>query len=285
VLIPVTLGIAVQAVPRFNPALVLRTIRDRKVTLLIAIPSMYAALLRTKSASREHFSNVSLAISGGEPLPDAVRAGFAERFGVELLEGYGLTETSPVVAVSSNRFHRNGTVGKPIPNVEIRFEDDSGNPIDGKTDGEIFVRGPGVMKGYYNKVAQTRDVLDGEGWFRTGDIGRFDADGFLSITGRAKEMLIVGGENVFAREIETALESHDQVVQAAVIGVPDPLRGEVPVAFVIPREVDSVDEAQLRSFVKQSLAGFKIPRRVIIRSELPTGPTGKILKRKLRELL
>ena len=163
-------------------------------------------------------------------------------------------------------------------------------PADGKDlpaahDGEILVRGPGVMKGYYHQPEETQRVLDAEGWFHTGDVGRLDAEGFLAITGRAKEMLIVGGENVFPREIEAVLESHEAVLQAAVIGQSDDLRGETPVAFVMPRKGAEVTEADLRNFAKLSLAGFKVPRRVIIREDLPAGPTGKILKRKLRELL
>jgi long-chain acyl-CoA synthetase len=141
------------------------------------------------------------------------------------------------------------------------------------------------MKGYYRKPNETRQVLDADGWFHTGDVGQLDADGFLSITGRSKEMLIIGGENVFPREIEAVLESHESVLQAAVIGIPDDLRGEVPVAFVIPVHRAHVEEQQLKNHAKQSLAGFKVPRRIEIREDLPAGPTGKILKRRLHELL
>jgi long-chain acyl-CoA synthetase len=176
-------------------------------------------------------------------------------------------------------------VGKTIRNVEVRIVGPDGQEMPIGKDGEILIRGPGVMKGYYRKPEETRRVLDDDGWFHTGDIGNLDGDGFLYITGRAKEMLIIGGENVFPREIEAVLEAHDAVLQAAVIGVPDEMRGEAPVAFVIPVEGARVDEQDLRNFAKQSLAGFKIPKRVEIRSDLPIGPTGKILKRRLRELL
>ena len=141
------------------------------------------------------------------------------------------------------------------------------------------------MKGYYRRPEETRRVVDADGWFATGDIGNIDEEGYLSITGRAKDMLIIGGENVFPREIEAALESHKDVLQAAVIGIPDELRGEAPVAFVIPRPGADIAEQPLRSHVKKLLAGYKTPRSIEICAELPTGPTGKILKRALRERL
>ena len=285
VLVPTFLGASVYSLPRFNPLGAIHAVRDHGITVMMAIPSMYAAMLRTKSATSDSFGNVHLAITGGEPLPDSVREFFQTRFGVHLRQGYGLTETSPVVAVSTHAATRDGTVGKPIAHVQLRIVDADGKNLPVAQDGEILVRGPGVMKGYYHQPEETQRVLDADGWFHTGDVGRLDADGFLAITGRAKEMLIVGGENVFPREIEAVLESHEAVLQAAVIGQPDDLRGETPVAFVMPRKGAEVTEADLRNFAKLSLAGFKVPRRVIISEDLPAGPTGKILKRKLRELL
>ena len=284
VLVPTILGATVHAIPRFSPVGVVRTVAEKGITVMLAIPSMYAAVLKTKSAKAEDFRSVRLAVSGGEPLSDSVRLGFQDRFGVTLRQGYGLTETSPVVAACSVEASRDGTVGKPIRHVELRLVDAEGREVAPGQDGEIFVRGPGVMKGYYNKPEETAKVLDADGWFCTGDIGRID-DGFLSITGRAKEMLIIGGENVFPREIEAVLETCEGVLQCAVIGMPDDMRGEVPVAFVLPQHGATVDEQALRSRAKDSLAGFKVPRRVVIRENLPTGPTGKILKRRLKELL
>lgn len=285
VLMPVQLGASVFAIPRFNAVAVIRAVAERKATLLIAIPSMYAAMLRTKSATREMFESVTQAVSGGEPLPPSVRDGFADRFGVSLWEGYGLTETAPVLCVGTHAAHRDGTVGKPIPHVELRITDDEGRPCEAGTEGAIHARGPGIMKGYYRQPEATGEVLDRDGWFATGDIGAIDGDGFLSITGRAKEMLIIGGENVFPREIESVLEQHHGVLQAAVIGIPDELRGEAPVAFVLPVEGAEISEPELRSFAKKSLAGFKVPKRISVRSDLPVTATGKILKRSLKGLL
>jgi len=285
VLIPVTLRASVFAIPRFSPVAVVHAVHDRGISVMLAVPSMYRAILGTKSARREDFANLKLAVSGGEPLPDSVRVAFDERFGVTIRQGYGLTETSPVVSVCTLDAYKPGTVGRVIPNVELRIVDADGQPLPQGQDGEILVRGPGVMKGYYNKPEQTRAVLSEEGWFTTGDIGHIDVEGFLSITGRAKDMLIIGGENVFPREIEAVLESHEGVIQAAVIGIPDEMRGEAPVAFVLPERDIALDEQSLRNHARTTLAGYKVPRRVIIRDDLPLGPTGKILKRKLRELL
>ena len=285
VLVPVLLDATVHAVPRFSPMAVVKRAAAKRATVILGIPSMYAAVLRTKSAKRDTFSSVRLAVSGAEPLADSIRIGFQERFGLTIREGYGLTETSPVVSACSVEEHRDGTLGRPIRNVEVRIVDTDGRVLPSGQDGEILIRGPGVMKGYYRRPEETRQVIDKDGWFRTGDIGRLDDDGFLAITGRAKEMLIIGGENVFPREIEAVLESHDTVLQAAVIGLPDESRGEMPVAFVTPKHGMTVTEQELRQHARRSLAGYKVPRQIQVREDLPTGPTGKILKRRLRELL
>jgi long-chain acyl-CoA synthetase len=284
VLIPVVNGMTVYAIPRFSPVAVVKTVAAKNISVIAAIPSLYAAILKAKSASRESLSSIGLAISAGEPLPDSVRIGFQERFGITLRQGYGLTETSPVVSVCSLDVHRDGTVGRPIRNVEVRIVDSEGRDLPTGEEGEILVRGPCVMKGYYRKPEETRRAIDAEGWFRTGDLGRFDKDGYLTITGRVKEMLIVGGENVYPREIEAALETHEAVLQAAVIGLPHGSRGEVPVAFVIPKPGAKVTELELRNHARQLLAGFKVPRQIYVTEDLPKSPTGKVLKRRLREL-
>ena len=197
----------------------------------------------------------------------------------------GMDWNFSVVSACSVKAYKQSTVGQPIRHVGVRIVDPQGRDLSTGEDGEILVRGPNLRKGNYRKAEETRRVIDENGWFHTGDIGHLDADGFLSITGRAKEMLIIGGENVFPREIEAVLEAHEAVLQAAVIGVPSELRGEAPIAFVIPKKDMQTTEEALRAFARQRLAGFKTPRRIIIRDDLPTGPTGKILKRKLHELL
>ncbi len=290
VLIPVVRQIAAHMIPRFNPAAVLRAIAEFSPNIMMAIPSMYGALMRTKSADPNALKHFRLLISGGEPLPDVIADGFRDRFGVELLEGYGLTETSPVISLNTPQCNKRGSVGKPLASVTVRIVDPDAHDLPTGQDGEIVVRGPSVMRGYRNRPDATAAVLT-DGWFRTGDIGQVDEDGFLFITGRVKDMMIVGGENVFPREIESVLEQHPHVEEAAVIGVPDASRGEVPLAFVLLRTLDEGEptfddpEIALRSFARKHLAGYKVPRQIRVVEDLPRGPTGKVQKHKLREQL
>ena len=251
----------------------------------LAVPSMWAALLRTKSADTATFRTVKIAVSGGEPLPASVRNGFRERFGMHLYEGYGLTETSPIISTCLPRADRPGSVGRPIRNVEVKIAGENGESLPAGRDGEVLVKTPGMMLGYRQRPEETAAVITPDGWFRTGDIGHLDEDGYLKLTGRSKELLIIGGENVFPGEIEAVLAQHPKVLEAAVIGVADETRGEAPVAFVTPVDNEEVTEDELRQFSRQSLAGFKVPKRVYIRADLPRGPTGKILKRRLKGLL
>ncbi|MCH8148743.1 MAG: AMP-binding protein, partial [Planctomycetes bacterium] len=248
---------------------------------IIKIASHRIGTIEVETAFLRHPAVAEAGVTGR---PDELRGEVISAF-VALREGYGLTETSPVIAAGSPDHYKVGTVGKTVPNTEIRIVAEDGTALPATQNGEILVRGPGVMKGYYRRPEETDRVIDAEGWFTTGDIGNLDDEGFLSITGRAKEMLIIGGENVFPREIEAALESHADVLQAAVIGIPDELRGEAPVAFVIPRPGADISKQLLRNHVKKLLAGFKTPKRIEICAELPTGPTGKILKRALRDRL
>ncbi len=284
-LLPIWQGMSVHYLPRFNPAAAVKAIADRRVSIFLAIPSMYAAMQRVKRAAAEHFASMYLAISGGEPLPAEVARAYREEFGVQLDEGYGLTETSPVVSLNLPWQCRPGTVGRTIPNCQVRIVNPAGQILDRDHDGEILVRGPGVMKGYFGRPQETAAVLDADGWFHTGDQGRLDADGFLSITGRLKEMMIIGGENVFPGEIEAVLTQHPAVQEGSVIGVPDAGRGEVAVAFVILKEGAAARETELRHFCREHLASMKVPRQVLICESLPRGPTGKILKRALPDLL
>ncbi len=283
-IIPIVLGGSSHCVPRFQPSAVVRAMTEEKPSIFMAIPSMYAALLRMKSAPADTYSGLYLAITGGEPLHATVADGFRNRFEVELLQGYGLTETSPVVSLNLPWANRPGTIGLPIRNVEIRIANDAGEDAGPGVDGEIWIRGPGVMRGYHNRPDLTAAAIAGDGWFRTGDMGSRDRDGYTTITGRIKDMMIVGGENVFPGEIEAVLLEHPAVTEAAVIGVPDSSRGEVPVAFVVCGTGDHKipSEAELRGLVRTRLAGFKVPRAIRVAADLPRGPTGKINKSQLR---
>ena len=285
VIAPVVLGSSAYCIPRFSATAVAQAIREQRISIFMAIPSMFGAILRLKSAPDDLMKDVYLLVSGGEPLPETIATGFRERFGVELLQGYGLTETSPVCTIELPWARQPGSIGRPIRNVSVRIVDSDGRDLAPGGVGEIWVKGPNVMKGYYHDPEATRRALEPDGWFKTGDCGRRDAEGFVTITGRLKEMLIIGGENVFPREIEVVLERHPAVAEAVVIGAPDPSRGQVPVAFVTCKEGASAGDVELREFARRNLAGYKVPRRVRIEPDLPRSPTGKVLKRKLAELL
>jgi long-chain acyl-CoA synthetase len=267
---PLLLGAEVTYLPRFTPDRAATTIAERRVTLFVAVPGMFGLLARGKF-SDDALQSLAMPVCGGEALPSSIREAYRQRFGQNLFEGYGLTETSPVVAVNMPGEHRPGTVGRVVPGTEVRIAGE---------EQEVQVRGPGVMTGYHNRPEETAAVFTSDGWFRTGDMGNLDADGFLSITGRIKELIIRGGEKVMPREVEEVLCQCPGVVEAAVLGEPDGDRGEAVVAFVVPGDPLPTPEA-LRDFCRSHLADFKVPRRFTIARDLPRGPTGKVLKRAL----
>jgi long-chain acyl-CoA synthetase len=301
---PLIVGATGYYLPRFSPATIAALIAEKQIRVFMAIASMWAALAMLKNAAADTFRSLRLAVSGGEPLPERVARAFRQRFDVTILEGYGLTESSPVATLNTPAAHRDRSVGRPIPGVDISIVDEEGRNLPPGRDGEIVIRGHCVMKEYRNKPRETAAAIR-DGGLHTGDMGRVDPDGFVYITGRIKEMMIVGGENVFPIEIESALLEHPAVAEVAVIGVRDDVRGETPVAFVILKEgaaaLDRGDpataakksadvsakegaatmEVELRNFCRDRLAGYKVPRQVFIRTDLPRGPTGKILKRAL----
>ena len=280
-LLPLALGGRVTYTARFMPKRILDLAREHRPTIFIGIPSMYNALRLAKSAKAEDFASIRLAVAGGEPLPDAVSDGFHDVFGLRICEGYGLTETAPVANVCRPEEYRAHSVGKALPNIEERIVGEDGTILGPDQDGEIRIKGPNVMPGYFKRPEETAAAFDEEGFFRTGDMGRMAADGHLSITGRIKEMLIIGGENVFPREIEEVLDRHPSVKASAVIGVPDTSRGELPVAFVELVDDATFDEAAIRSFCRNEIAQFKVPREIRLLEALPRNPTGKIQRRQL----
>lgn len=285
-LLPLTAGFKAVFTARFIPAKIVRLFREHRPTVFVGIPSMYNALLHAKDAKPEDFARCKYLVSGGEPLPDAVFNGFREKFGVTINEGYGLTETSPVTNWCRPHEFRRRSVGQPLPAMQQTIVDiDSGRALGPNADGEIRMRGPNVMRGYFNRPDENARAFDERGRFRTGDIGRFDDDGHLFITGRLKEMLIIGGENVFPREIEEVLSAHPSVKDSGVVGRPDPSRGEVPVAFVELKEGQTLDEREARSFCRQRLAGYKVPDEIRVLEALPRNPTGKVMRRELKKLL
>jgi long-chain acyl-CoA synthetase len=270
---------------RFDPASVLDAFAREQVGLWIGVPTMYWALLQhAKSGADVAHAAASLRVcaSGGAPLPVEVLHQFEATFGVRVLEGYGLSETSPVVAFNQlQRPSKPGTVGLPIFGVDVRCLDEHDNPLPPGERGEVVVRGPNVMKGYFARPEATAEAIRG-GWFRTGDIGQFDADGYLSIVDRKKDMILRGGFNVYPREIEDVLMTHPAVGQVAVVGVPDERLGEEIKAYVVRKTGATVTPDELVAWCREQMASFKYPRIMEFRDSLPVSATGKILKRELR---
>ncbi len=286
VLAPIQLSALTVYLARFNPTAVMNAIREHQLSLLFAVPSMYGALLHMKNASADDFKNIYAAISGGEPLPEATRERFKQRFETPLYEGYGLTETTGVIAVNVPQSAKPGSVGRLLPGASARFVDDDGKDMPAGEPGEIWLKGPEVMKGYYNLPKETAEVLTGDGYFKTGDIGKMDADGYVYITGRKKELIIIAGEKASPREIEDMLLRHPAVQDAAVIGKKDPSRGEIVVAFILIRDGMTVTPEELKDHCRnEALAQWKIPREIVFVKDLPRSPTGKVLKRVLAEQL
>ncbi|RMD63651.1 MAG: long-chain fatty acid--CoA ligase [Planctomycetota bacterium] len=283
-MLPLALQLRVVFATRFQPARIVELIQRERPTVFVAIPSMYNALLAVKKASAKDLASLRLCVSGGEPLPRDVAERFERRFSCVISEGYGLTETAPVTNLCRPSDQAPGSVGPPLPCVQERIADpETGRTLPANEEGEVRIKGPNVMRGYFHREQETREAFDERGFFRTGDMGRFDERGNLYITGRIKEMLIIGGENVFPREIEEVLNRHPAVVASGVVGMADAMRGEVPVAFV---ELGAeTTEAELRAWCKERLAGYKVPREIIVVDELPRSPTGKILRRALQEAL
>jgi long-chain acyl-CoA synthetase len=278
-LLPLLTGSKMVLVDRFQPLKVLGLIQEHKISVFLAIPSMYRVLAATDG--NFDLSSVRFPISGGEPMAVAIAEAFEKRFNVPIYEGYGQTEAAPVVTLNRPGAHKPGTIGPPLPGVEVAIWDDQNRVLQPGEVGEIMVRGRNVMQGYHHLPEETEKTIT-NGWLHTGDLGKLDNDGFVMITGRKKDLIISAGENIYPREIEEALSQHPKVKEVAVIGVKDEVRGEVPKAFVIVREGMNLDEKELRHFCRESLANYKVPKYFELVADLPRSPTGKILKRMLK---
>jgi long-chain acyl-CoA synthetase len=270
-------------IPRFDGGKALEIIARDRVTVFEGVPTMYAAMLHHPSAADADTSTLEVCVSGGAAMPVELMRAFEEQFGCQILEGYGLSETSPVASFNRrDRARKPGSIGLPIEGVEMRVVDADGNEVPHGEVGEIAIRGHNVMKGYWHRPEATAEAIDADGWFRTGDMGRVDADGFFFIVDRKKELVIRGGYNVYPREVEEVLYEHPGVREAAVIGIPhDELGEEVAAAIALKDGADCTAD-DVRAFVKERVAAYKYPRHVWLVDELPKGPTGKILKREIR---
>ncbi len=272
--------------PRFDAGLALAQMEQERVTFFAGVPTMYHALLTCESADRFDLAgiaaNLRVAVSGGAPLPGEVLRRFEDRFAVPILEGYGLSETSPIATFNRIGLPRKaGSIGVPAWGIEVRVVADDGSDADTGKNGEILIRGHNVMKGYLGRPAATAEAIDSMGWFRTGDIGSRDADGYLYIVDRKKDMIIRGGFNVYPRELEEVLLTHPEVSLAAVVGVPHDVYGEEVKAFVVRVPGATITEPELIAWCKQTMAAYKYPRIVEFSDHLPMTATGKILKREL----
>lgn len=269
----VAAGACLTLIPRFDPAKALSIVQRDGVTVFEGVPTMFAAMLH--SDKRPETVSLRLCVSGGAAMPAEVMRGFEETFACMVLEGYGLSETSPVASFNHRGMERKpGSIGMPVAGIEMKLIEPSDDGV-----GEIAIRGHNVMKGYWNRPEATAAAIDDDGWFHTGDLARIDDDGYYFIVDRSKDMIIRGGYNVYPREIEEVLYEHPAVREAAVVGIPDDLLGEEVGAAVALVPGEKVDAAAIRDFVRQRVAGYKYPRRVWFVDELPKGPTGKILKR------
>jgi long-chain acyl-CoA synthetase len=275
-------GTSVTLLPRFDAGKALEIVERDRVAVFMGVPTMYNALLNHPERQRFDVSSLRLCVSGGASLPVELLHGFEQTFGCKILEGYGLSETSPIASFNHPELERKpGSIGTPVEGVEMKLVDPTGADVPAGEVGEIVIRGHNVMKGYWRKPDATAEAISAEGWFRSGDLARVDEDGYFFIVDRMKDMIIRGGYNVYPREIEEVLYAHPAVREAAVVGVPHAELGEEVAAAVALKPDAVATEDELRDFVKEQLAAYKYPRVVWFVDELPKTATGKILKREL----
>ena len=278
----VSIGACVTMLPRFDPEKALEIIERDRVTVFQGVPTMYNAMLHADGADSVDASSLRMCMSGGAAIPVELIRGFEDKFDCAILEGYGLSETSPVASFNHpDKERKSGSIGTPIEGVEMQVWDDDGNELPQGEVGEIVIRGHNVMKGYWDRPEATEEAITDDGWFRTGDMAKVDEDGYFFIVDRKKDLIIRGGYNVYPREVEEVLYEHPAIQEAAVIGVPDESLGEEVGAAVVLVKGESLDADELKAYVKEQVAAYKYPRKVWFVDELPKGPTGKILKREI----
>ena len=271
--------------PRFDVAEVLETIRDQHVTLWPGVPTMYVALLQRPDVSEYEVHSIRICNSGSAPMPIELMERFEQTTGAAILEGYGLSETSPVTHTNPYwGVRKPGTVGLPVPSTQYRVVNpNTGEDLGPGELGEIWIKGPQVMKGYWNRPEETEATLVDGQWFRTGDLGSYDEAGYLSIMDRLKDLIIASGFNVYPREIEEVLYQHPDVVEAVVVGAPDAYRGETVRAVIVPRAGSGLTEDALNAYLSHNLAAYKRPKMIEFRDSLPKSAVGKILRRVVRD--
>ena len=277
-------GAALALIPRFDPAEAIKVIGNEKVTIFMGVPTMYAAILNHPDSDALDATSLRTCCSGGSAMPLEVMKAFEAKFGCMILEGYGLSETSPVASFNMPTMERKpGTIGVAIPGCEMKLVDLDGNDVPpGDGVGEIAIRGDNVMKGYWQNPEATAEAIP-DGWFRTGDLATVDDEGYYTIVDRKKDMILRGGMNVYPREVEEVLYTHPDVLEAAVVAVPDDLLGEDVGAAVALRPGSTATLEDVQAYVKERIAAYKYPRHIWQVDELPKGPTGKILRREVHQ--
>ncbi len=275
-------GATVVLVQRFDPVSTMETIIDRRVTVVPGAPSMWMALAQLDHPTADGFSSVRLALSGASKLPEQVAHSIAARFGLQILEGYGLTEASPVVTTAIGMEWTPGSIGRPVPGVELRIVDENGGDVLVGDSGEIWIRGENIFAGYLNDPEATSRVLSPDGWLRTGDIAVVDDAGHIYMVDRAKDLIIVSGFNVFPAEVEGVLTSHPDIAEATVIGTAHPHTGEAVRAYVVSRNGVHLDEDAIIDFCRTKLARYKCPSKVLLVDALPKNVSGKVQRYALR---
>jgi long-chain acyl-CoA synthetase len=281
-LTPLLYGCTFIPQPKFEPEKIVQTIEKEKVTIFPGVPSMFSVLLRLPDSVRKRMLSLKYAVSGGAAMPPGVMKLFEEKFGILIYEGDGPTECSPVTCVNPiGGLRKIGSVGKPVPLVEMKVFNDTGRELPCGDIGEICVKGPNVMKGYWMRNEETRQSFFGN-WFRTGDLGYEDNEGYFYIVDRKKDIIIVNGMNVYPRIIEDVLYKFTPIIEAAVVGEPHKLHGEIPVAYVVLHKDHTITSGDVRSFCRNYLGKHEIPRKVFFVKSLPKNAAGKILKRQLR---
>ncbi len=280
VLLPLYVGCSITILDAFRPKEVLQALAQKGITVFCGVPSMFAVLLKLRRQAP--FPTLKYAISGGDSISEEHMLSFEKTFSFPIIEGYGLSEASPVVSLNPLKGIRKiKSVGLPLTGVQVKIVNEENRELPAGEIGELIVKGPNVMQGYYHREEETRSVLK-EGWLYTGDLAYRDHDGYIYIVGRKKELIITAGYNIYPGEIEEALEAHQSVAEAAVIGIPHPVKGEVIKAFIIPVEGFTPEKHELLRFLKGKLSIYKIPELFEVREELPRGANGKVLKRMLK---
>ncbi|MFP4372398.1 MAG: long-chain-fatty-acid--CoA ligase [Halanaerobium sp.] len=283
-LMPLFLGAEIVIVDRFLPEKVLKTIQEKNVTFFAGVPTMYSALLNVKNRELYDLSHLNLCISGGAAMPQQTMEDFEKTFNVKILEGNGPTEASPVAYVNPvDGETKSGSVGLPIPETKVKIVDENDNELPRNEIGEIIVQGEHIMKGYYKMPEETEKTLRG-GWLHTGDLGKMDEDGYVYIVDRKKDMINVGGMNVYPREIEEQLYKHPKIREAAVVATKDELRGEIPKAVIVLKDGENASEREIQKYCMKYFANYKVPKLVEFIAELPKNATGKIDKKSLSDL-